>query len=57
MYAIRSYYERIKGKVMVICSKEQPIKVEGKTIGSTSFVPATAGLMCASFIINDIVGE
>jgi tRNA A37 threonylcarbamoyladenosine dehydratase len=49
--------ERIKGKVAVICSKEQPVKVEGKTIGSTSFVPATSGLMCASFIINDIVGE
>jgi tRNA A37 threonylcarbamoyladenosine dehydratase len=49
--------ERINSKVMVICSKEQPIKLEGKVIGSTSFVPGTAGLMCASYIINDIVGD
>lgn len=49
--------ERIKGKVMVVCSKEQPKKVEGRTIGSTSFVPSTAGILCASYIINDIVGD
>lgn len=49
--------ERINNKVMVVCSKEEPKKIEGKTIGSTPFVPATAGLLCASFIINDIVGD
>lgn len=49
--------ENIKGKVMVICSREEPKKIEGKIIGSTSFVPATSGLLCASYIINDIVGE
>lgn|SRR5574344_628580 len=49
--------ERINKKVMVICSKETPIKTNSKTIASNSFVPATAGLLCASYIINDIVGE
>jgi len=49
--------ERIKEKIMVVSSTEQPIKTNSKIIGSNSFVPATAGLLCASFIINDIVGE
>lgn len=49
--------ENIKEKVMVVASKEQPIKTNTKTIGSTSFVPAVAGLLCASFVINDIIGD
>lgn len=49
--------ERINKKVMVVCSKEQAIKTGSKVIGSISFVPATAGLLCASYVINDIVGE
>ncbi len=49
--------EKIKGKVMVVCSDEiSRVKVT-KEIPSNSFVPATAGLLCASFIINDIVGD
>ena len=46
--------EKIPGKVMVVCSDEAPI-VKSKTIPSNSFVPAIAGLLCASYIINDIV--
>lgn len=49
--------EKIKGKVMVVCSDEIPYTKVKKTIPSNSFVPATAGLLCASFIINDIVGD
>lgn len=49
--------EKIKGKVMVVCSDEEPIVKNIKTIPSNSFVPATAGLLCASYIINDIVGD
>lgn len=49
--------ERIKGKVIVVCSDEQPIKQIKKYVPSNSFVPATAGLLCASFVINDIVGD
>lgn len=49
--------EKIKEKIMVVSSTEVPIKTNSKTIGSTSFVPATAGLLCASFVINDMVGD
>lgn len=49
--------ERIKGKVMVVCSDEIGYTKVTNIIPSNSFVPATAGLLCASFIINDIVGD
>lgn len=49
--------EKINGKVMVVCSDEKGnVKIE-KEIPSNSFVPATAGLLCASYVINDIVGD
>ena len=49
--------EKINGKIMVVCSDEVPkVKID-KEIPSNSFVPATAGLLCASFVINDIVGD
>ena len=44
-------------KLMVVCSKEKPIKKSIKVIPSNSFVPATAGLFITSYIINDIVGD
>ena len=46
---------KINYKVMVICSDEKPLKISNP-IGSNAFVPASAGLLCASFIINDITG-
>lgn len=49
--------EKIKGKVMVVCSDEMPYTKVTNTIPSNSFVPATSGLLCASYVINDIVGE
>jgi tRNA A37 threonylcarbamoyladenosine dehydratase len=49
--------EKIKGKVMVVSSKEPPLETEEKKLGSNSFVPAAAGLLCASYVINDIVGD
>jgi len=49
--------ERIKDKITVISSKEKPKKIQGSKIGSNSFVPATAGLLMASYIVNDIIGE
>lgn len=48
--------KKINKKVMVVCSKEKPSKVSNP-IGSNAFVPGTAGLLCTSFIINDIVGD
>ena len=47
--------EKINGKVMCVCSKEVPIK--SNKLGSNSFVPASAGLLLASYVINDIVGD
>lgn len=49
--------EKIKDKVMVVSSKEPPLETKEKKLGSNSFVPATAGLLCASYVINDIVGD
>ncbi|MDD3186914.1 MAG: tRNA threonylcarbamoyladenosine dehydratase [Bacilli bacterium] len=49
--------EKIKEKVMVVCSSEIPLKTESKIIGSVSFVTSVAGLLCTSYVINHIIGE
>lgn len=49
--------EKVNGKVMVVCSDEEGKVKINKEIPSNSFVPATAGLLCASYVINDIVGD
>lgn len=49
--------ENIKEKIIVVSSTEEPIKTNDKTIGSNSFVPSVAGLLCASYVINDIIGD
>lgn len=49
--------ERIRGKVMVVCSDEIGIRKIKNIIPSNAFVPGCAGLMCASYVINDIVGD
>lgn len=48
--------ERIKEKIYVVSSLEQPLKHQ-KIIASNVFVPAIAGLLCAHYVIKDIVGE
>ncbi len=47
---------KINKKIPVVCSTESPRKIS-QPVGSNSFVPATAGLLCTSYIINDIVGD
>lgn len=47
--------ERIKDKITVLWSDEQPIETNDRTPGSSSFVPSTAGLIIASYIINNII--
>lgn len=42
---------------LVVCSDEEAYTKISKAIPSNSFVPATAGLLLTSYIINDIVGE
>lgn len=44
----------IKEKVLCCFSSEQSIKYEGNEIGSNCFVPPTAGLLIASFVVKDI---
>lgn len=43
--------------VNVVCSDEVGYTKIEKIIPSNSFVPATAGLLLTSFVINDIVGD
>ena len=49
--------ERIKGKVMVVCSDEVKYTKMDKEIPSCVFVPSISGILCASHVINDIVGD
>ena len=53
---IRKYIKdnNIKGKVMVVYSKEQREKFKGD-IPSMIFVPATAGLLLTNYVIKDII--
>ena len=47
--------ENIKTDFKVVCSTEKPKKIQDRKIGSTPYVPGVAGLLCASYVINDIV--
>lgn len=40
-------------KIMVVSSTEQPLQT--KNLSSMIFVPATAGILCANYIIKDII--
>ena len=53
---LRKYIKEsnIKNKIMCCYSKEIPIKINSKDIPSNSFVPASAGLLIASYIIKEI---
>ena len=46
--------EKIKGKIPVLCSREVPIH-SGKVVASNSFVPNSAGLLIASYVIKKII--
>lgn len=48
---------KIKNKIMVVSSTEQPKKTGNGVISSISYVPSVAGLLCASYVINDIINE
>lgn len=55
---IRKYVKdnQLKGFIPVVCSKEQNPKFEG-SIPSLMFVPATSGLLCANYVIKDIIAN
>ena len=48
---------KINKKIMVVSSDERVIKTDSKSINSISFVPSVAGLLLASYVINDIIKE
>lgn len=47
--------EKIRGKILCCSSKEQPVNIASKTIGSNAFVPASAGLLISSYIVKDVI--
>ena len=55
---LRKYVKdnKIKGRIPCLCSKEEP-KRKGKIIASNSFVPPSAGLLLASYVVNKIIEE
>lgn len=54
---LRKYVSELKTnkKIMVVSSTEQPIKKE--ELASLIFVPATSGILCANYIIKDIIKD
>lgn len=49
--------EKINKKVMVLSSTELPIKTGDRTPGSTAFVPSSAGLLIASYIVRSFIDK
>ena len=47
--------EKINSKVMVLSSSEVPVKIGERTPGSTAFVPASAGLLIASYVVSQLI--
>lgn len=54
---LRKYVKEqgIKKDILVVCSDEEKVVMDVPNIPSNSFVPATAGLLCTSYIINDVI--
>lgn len=49
--------EKINSKVMVLSSGELPVKTGERTPGSTAFVPASAGLLIASYVVRQFISK
>ena len=47
--------EKITSKIMVLSSTELPIKISDSTPGSSAFVPSSAGLLIASFVVRELI--
>ena len=47
--------EKINYKVMVVSSTEEVIKTDDNLLASMSFVPNTAGILCAKYVIDKIL--
>ena len=44
--------EKINDKILVLSSSELPVKTGDRTPGSTAFVPSSAGLLIASYVVR-----
>lgn len=55
----RKLRQNLKGynqnKIKVLASKEKPIETQNNELGSAIFVPASAGILIASHVINEII--
>ncbi len=49
--------EKINYKVMVVSSTEEVIKTEDKILASMAFVPNSAGILCAKYVIDKILSK
>ena len=49
--------EKINKKIMVLSSRELPVKTGDRTPGSTAFVPASAGLLIASYVVRNFINK
>ena len=49
--------EKINSKVMVLSSGELPVKTGERTPGSTAFVPASAGILIASYVVRQFISK
>ena len=47
--------EKIRGKVPVVFSSEEPKKNDKNLVSSMMMVPAIAGINAAYYVINDII--
>ena len=47
--------EGIKNEVAVVSSKEEAISLKDNIPGSNALVPSCAGILCASYVINDAI--
>ena len=47
--------KKINKKVMVVSSTEEPVRKD--CLSSLMFVPATSGILCANYIIRDIINK
>ena len=56
---IRKYVKdrNIKLKVTVLSSTEIPKKTGNDILGSSAFVPASAGLMIAGYVVRELIGK
>lgn len=54
---LRKYVkDNFSGKKVICCySTEEPVKIDSTSIGSNAFVPSSAGLLIASYVIRDII--